>query len=97
MTEEPKVTIVEENGIRQVSKITTDAIRKSLFDIETDHEVLRIKSLEDGNSELELVDTAFWTITINGEEADEEQLQSIEGGPYKILTLLEDKTLELIM
>lgn len=96
MKEEPKVNVVEVNGIRQESKITSDAIHKSLYDIETDREVLRTKSLENGSSELELVDKDFWSIIVNGEKADEKQLETIEGGPYKILILPEDKTVEII-
>ena len=94
---EPKINEVEVNGIRQVSKITKETITKSFFDIENNKEVLRTISAEDGSSEIKLIDTDFWHVVVNGKKADENKLKSIGDGPYKILTLLQDKTVEIIL
>lgn len=96
MSGEPKVTEVDEYGIRQVSQITTESIHKTYFESETEKEVLRISSREDGKTVLEFIDVDFWKVTVDGNSAEEQEIKSFEGKSYKILILPEDRVVEII-
>lgn len=87
--------IVEENGIRQISSVAPGKMTSKMIEIETGKEVFKTTSYVDsGRTDIELIDIDFWDITIDGEEATKQDLESLEGG-HEILALMNDRTIKI--
>lgn len=90
-------SVTEYNGIRQVTKMTKNGMVSRMYEIETGKEVYRSRSfVKTGQTNIELIDIDFWDVTIDGKSAGAEELQALEGGPYKILALMNNRTVQIV-
>lgn len=97
MNKEIKEMVIEENGIRQITKASKHEVISSMFEIETGKEILRTKStIKNDRTDVELIDFDFWDITIDDQKAEINDLKSLDGGPFKILALMNDRTIQIV-